>query len=101
MKLSPVSSIGKIMNVMFQLVGHKDIDLNEIFSRPSSEAAGRPSPDEADGENLAADEPTAPTDPENIPAQAQEIFKAVYLRNEIPEIPTLFKLELDEEDALG
>ncbi|MCG7310977.1 hypothetical protein [Brachybacterium sp. ACRRE] len=99
MKLSPVSSIGKIMNVMFQLVGHKDIDLNEIFSRPSSEATGRPSPDEADGENLAADEPTAPTDPENIPAQAQEIFKAVYLRNEIPEIPTLFKLELDEEDA--
>lgn len=99
MKLSPVSSIGKIMNVMLQLVGHRDVDLDEVFLKPSSETAGRPSLDVADAESLDADESAVLTDSENIPAQAHEIFKAVYLRNEIPEIPTLFKLELDEEDA--
>lgn len=99
LKLSPVSSVGKIMNVMLQLVGHKDIDLDELFSRPSMDAARRPSPEGTDDENMDADEPWDTTAPEDIPAQAQEILRAVYLRNEIPEIPTLFKLALDEEDA--
>lgn len=99
MKLSPVSSIGKIMNVMLQLVGHKDVDIDDLFSRSSMDAAGRPSSDGADEEGVDADEPRAAAAPEDIPVQAQEILKAVYLRNEIPEIPTLFKFELDEEDA--
>lgn len=99
MKLSSVSSVGKIMNVMLQLVGHRDVDLDEVFLKPSSETAERSMLDGADAESLDANESSVLTDSENIPAQAQEIFKAVYLRNEIPEIPTLFKLELDEEDA--
>ena len=77
MKLSPVSSVGKIMNVMLQLMGHEDVDLDELFSKSSK--AG-----------------TTATD---IPAQAKEILKSVYLRNEVPEIPTLFTLELADEDT--
>lgn len=68
MTLSPVSSVGKLMNVVKQLMGHDEVDLDSLTST-------------------------------SIPRQAQEILKAVYLRNEIPEIPALFKLDLDGETA--
>lgn len=90
MKLSPVSSVGKMMNVVLQLVGHEDIDLADLLSGPT--------PDEADHEAVGGDESMA-TGSEDIPEQGQAILKAVYLRNEIPAIPTLFNLEIEDQDA--
>lgn len=99
MKLSPVSSVGKIMNVMLQLVGREDVNLDDLFMAPpannlrgQSQGATASGRDEDGGEG-------ATTAASNIPAQAQEIFRAVYLRNEIPQIPALFELQLDEQDA--
>lgn len=91
MKLSPVSSVGKMMNVVLQLVQREDVDIDELFSKRSR--------DKTDDESLDEDEPEADADAEDVPTQAKEILKAVYLRNQIPEIPTLFKLELDGDDA--